>query len=144
MGKRPDLPSGGFHLPLTADGVYRFEPPVTFSARDAFSFGDVRVQCLADPGGIIVTFHVNWDICRRHSAKRVSVDQGEGNMHLVDYVDGALEHREVCRAVDTAPHVLFVGTSTASMFNEELQANAPFLEDIMALHATDVFSKCSS
>ena len=32
VGERPDLPNAGLQLPFTKDGMYRVEPPQTFSA----------------------------------------------------------------------------------------------------------------
>ena len=51
---------------------------------------------------------------------------------------------EVLDPVDRAPHVLIAGTPPASMFNEKLQIDLLFLDDIIALHVTGVFPRNSS
>ena len=61
-------------------------------------------------------------------------------MHLVNYVDEVLEHCDLCRARDKAPHVPIAGTTTAPMSNETLQVDL-FSEDIIALRASDAYSK---
>ena len=60
-------------------------------------------------------------------------------MHLLNYVDEALEHCEVCRAY----HVPNVGTSTGPMFSEKLQLDLIFLDDSSALNVIYACSKYS-
>ena len=54
---RLDLANGGLHLPHSEDGLYRFEPPQTFSACKAVTSGDARGGRLADPNKIITRMH---------------------------------------------------------------------------------------
>ena len=61
---------------------------------------------------------MNWGHASAKPLKRVLADSDGGDMHLLNYVDGALEQREVCRAFDKGPHVpIFMRGSTVSMFN---------------------------
>ena len=75
---------------------------------------------------------------------RVSVGSEGGNLHVLRYVDKVSGRCEVCRSLDCTPHVAPSGTPTVSMFNERLQIDLLFLDDIVALHRMDVFSKNSS
>ena len=68
-------------------------------------------------------------------------DSGGGNSHLVDFVDDVLERGDVCRAFDQAPHVPHAGDSVGSMFNAKAQVDLLFLDDLLASHAMDMFSK---
>ena len=71
------------------------------------------------------------------------MDSDGSNMHLLTCVDGVLERREVCQALDKAPHDPAAGASSVAMFNVELRANPLFLDDIIADRAMAVFSKYS-
>ena len=64
-------------------------------------------------------------------------------MHPLTYVDEAAEQCEVCRSIDTAPHVPLAETCDASRFNEELRADLLFSGNLIALRAVDVSSKSS-
>ena len=68
----------------------------------------------------------------------VLVDSNGENMHLVNYVNGVLERRSICRALENAPHVPIAGTSTVSTLNGELQVNMLFRQDTIALHTMGV------
>ena len=59
--KRPDLRNGGLRLPVTEDGLYRFEPPRVFPACTAAAPGDARDESASDPRTTITKLHVNWD-----------------------------------------------------------------------------------
>ena len=63
--------------------------------------------------------------------------------HLVDQVGKVLETCDVCRACDKAPHVPIAGTTTASAVNEKVQVDLLFLDDLLVVHAMDIFSKYS-
>ena len=63
--------------------------------------------------------------------------------HLATHVDAALGDCDVWRVFDKAPHVPIAGTSTASALNEEVRADPLSLDDITALRAMDMPSKCS-
>ena len=73
--------------------------------------------------------------------KRSLADQDGGNFHLVDNADEVLEQCEVCRAFDKAPHVLAVGTSTASMSDEKAQVDLMFSGNLIDPHAMDMYPK---
>ena len=62
---------------------------------------------------------------------------------LIQHVDEVASQRDTCKAFEKAPHIPISGTSTVSMFNERLQMDLLFLDDIIALHIMDVFSKYS-
>ena len=61
--------------------------------------------------------------------------------HLVNQVDKVLETSDVCRAFDKAPHIPIAGTTAVSAFNEKVEVDLPFLDDLIVVHAMDVFSK---
>ena len=63
--------------------------------------------------------------------------------HLANRVNQVLETCDVCGAFDKAPHVPIAGTATVSAFNEKVQADLLFLDDLIVAHAMDVFSKYS-
>ena len=62
---------------------------------------------------------------------------------MVNFVDDVLDHCDVCRAFDEAPHVPVAGTHAVSMFNEKVHVDPLFLDDLIAVHAMDMFSKYS-
>ena len=67
-----------------------------------------------------------------------------GYMHLVNYVDAALEHCAVCRSFDKAPHARLAGISTISTFNGKLRGDLSPWGDIMLygeLHSMDLYSE---
>ena len=64
-------------------------------------------------------------------------------MHLITCADEVLARCEVFHAFEKAPHVPEAGTSTVAMFNEKLQVELLFFDDVMALHVMDVYSKSS-
>ena len=51
---------------------------------------------------------------------------------------GALEHCEVCRCFEKAPHVSIEGASTVSTLDGKLQVDILFLNDLIASRAMDV------
>ena len=59
------------------------------------------------------------------------------------YVEEVLDKCDVRRAFDQASHVPIAGTPAVAMLNEQLQADLMFLDDIIALHSTDVAPKYS-
>ena len=99
--------------------------------------------CLPDPEKIVVKSHVNSGHASAQQLKRVLVDSGGGNMHMVKYVGAALGKRDACRPFGAAPHVPIAKSPTLPMFNGELQVDPLFLGDLIALRVIDVFSKYS-
>ena len=57
------------------------------------------------------------------------------------FADEVLEHWDVWKALEEAPHVPIAGASPASMFNEKVQVGLPFCDDIIALRAMDISPK---
>ena len=90
------------------------------------------------PKTILLTIHFDWGRASAQQPKRVSVDLDGGNMHLADFADEVFERCEVCRTAAKAPHVPIVGTSAAPTFNGNLQVDLLSLDDVVALHASDV------
>ena len=143
MDQRPDLSDGGLHLPLKESGLLRFSTPKKFVACTAVTLRDAQDEGVEDPKKIIMKLHANWGHASASQLKRILVDSDSGMSHLVAHVDGVLDTCEVCRAFDKAPHLPIAGTSSVSCFNERVQVDLLFLDDILAAHAMDVFSKYS-
>ena len=130
-------------MPLSEDGLYRFEPPRVLPACAAVTLGDARDGSASDHRKVITKLHVNRGHASSHQLKRVLVESDGGNSHSANHVDEVLEQCKVCRAFDEAPHVLIAGTATASMFNEKVQAETLFLGDIFASRPMDMYSRNS-
>ena len=143
MDQRPDLSDGGLHLPLKESGLLRFSTPKKFVACTAVTLRDAQDEGAEDPKKIIMKLHANWGHASASQLKRILVDSDGGMSHLVAHVDSVLGNCEVCRAFDKAPHLPIAGTSSVSCFNERVQVDLLFLDDIIAAHAMDVFSKYS-
>ena len=143
MDQRPDLSDGGLHLPLKESGLLRFATPKKFVACAAATLREAQDEGAADPKKIIMKLHANWGHASANQLKRILVDSDSGMSHLVAHVDSVLENCEVCRAFDKAPHLPIAGTSSVSCFNERVQVDLLFLDDIIAARAMDVFSKYS-
>ena len=60
-------------------------------------------------------------------------------MHLRTCVDEVSEQRDICRAVDMAPHVPIAGAAAVSTFYEKLQADLLFPDDLFASNAIVAF-----
>ena len=56
-------------------------------------------------------------------------------------MEKVLQQCDVCRAFEKDPHLLEAGTSSASAFNEKTQLGLPFLDDTIARHAMEPYSK---
>ena len=65
-------------------------------------------------------------------------------MGLLDYAEVVLGQCGTCRASDEVLHIPIAGASTASPLSEKLRVGVLFLDDPIALCATDVCSKYSS
>ena len=85
--------------------------------------------------------NVNWSHAPARQLRRVLVDSDGRNMHLLTFVDEVSGRREACTAIDRGPHVPIAGTPAFPTFNEKLQVDLVSSDDLIALHATDVFSK---
>ena len=82
---------------------------------------DARDDCISEPKKIIAKLHANWGHAAASRLKRVLADSECGNSNLVNFADDVLEHCDVCKAYEKAPHVPIAGTSPASTFNEKVQ-----------------------
>ena len=122
------------------NGRSRHPQARTSSACEAMTLGDATDGRQSDPNKIIMSLHVNWGHASARQSKRVLVELGGDNMHLLTCVDAVLGQREVCRSFEKARHVSVAGTSTAPMLNETLRKDLLFLGDILFSHATDAFS----
>ena len=58
---RPNLSDVGLHLPLTDDGVRRFEPRQTFSASGAVTLRGAMDGCPPDTNQVSMKLNVNWE-----------------------------------------------------------------------------------
>ena len=141
--RAPDLSDGGFHLPCTQEGLYHFGPPLSSAACEAVFLGDAEDCRLTDSKKIATNLFVNRGHASALQVKRVLVYPGGNNTHLSASLDEVLAQCEVCQAVDKAPHAPAAGTSTAATFDEKLEADLLFPDDIIALHGTDVIPKYS-
>ena len=101
--KRPDLANDGLPLPLTEDVLYRFEPPQTFSARNAVTLGGARAWWLSETEKIVWKLLAHQGPASARQPKRVNGDSDGGETHLATSVDEALEHCKVHRNCDEAP-----------------------------------------
>ena len=127
--------------PFANDGLLYLAPPKDVSACTAVTLGDARDDSVSDHRKIIMKLHVNWGHASAHQLERVMVDSEEGNSRFADFADEVLEQCETCRAFDKATHVPISGTSTVSMFNEEVQVDPHLLDDIIARRAMEMFPK---
>ena len=112
--KRPNLANGGLHLLHEEAGLYRFDPPRTFSARKGGTWGGATNSCLSDPKTRITGAQVNGGHSSALHVERVLADCDGETAGLVNYVASELEHCEICRAIQKTPHIPIAGTSTAS------------------------------
>ena len=76
--------------------------------------------------------HINWGHASVTQIKRVLVDAEGGAQPLIQHVNEVASQRDTCKAFEQAPHIPISGTSTVSMFNERLQIDLLFLDDIIA------------
>ena len=117
---------GGLRLPCSEDGLYRFGPPHTFSARRAVTLGGAMDGNLPDRRKLIGKLHVNWGHASAQQSSRLSVNLDGANPHSANSVGEVLEQRDVCRSFDTAAHVPITGAPTIPMLNEKLQIELLF------------------
>ena len=119
LEKRSDLSDGGLHLPFMKDGLLRFVLPEDFSASTAVTLGGARDDSVSDPRKIFTTLHVNWGRFSANQLQLVLADSDGIDSHLANFADEVIEHREVCRASDKAPHVPIAGSPAVSMSKGE-------------------------
>ena len=67
----------------------------------------------------------------------VDITGWELNMRFANYVDGASEHCDACRAFDGASCIQLVGTTEVSMPDAKVQVVFLLLGDLVALSAID-------
>ena len=87
--------------------------------------------------------HINWGRASATQIKRVLADAEGDTQSLIQHVDDVVSSRDARKAFGRAPHIPISGTSSVSMFNERLQMDLLFLDAVVALRITDVFSKYS-
>ena len=129
--------------PPTSPSALSFQTPQFFSACKAVILRDAGSGEISDPNKVIMKLHINWGHVSGTQFKRVLVDAEGDTQSLLQHVDGVGSQCDTCKAFDKAPHIPISGTSTVSMFNERLQMDLLFLDDIIAWHIMDVFSKYS-
>ena len=130
-------------MPPVESGLLRFVPPIEFPACATATLGDAGGDSISEPTKICSKLHVRWVRASANQLTRVLVDSDGGMPHLANYVDEVLENCEVRWAPDKAPHVPIAGTCAVSMFTQKAQVDLPFLGDLTALRAMDVFPKYS-
>ena len=135
------MSDGGLHLPYTPDGLYRFETPLAVAACNAAALGDAEDCSLTDPKKIVMKLHANWGHASEQQLKREVLDSAGNNAHLLTCLGEELAQCGFCQAFQSAARIPAAGASTVAIFNEKLPADLRFLDDIIALHVTDVFSK---
>ena len=114
-----------------------------FSACKAGTLRDAGNPERADPKKIITKLHINGGHASATRIKRALVDAEGDRQALIQHVDEVVSQCETCQAFAEAPHLPIAGTSQVAMFNERLQMDLLFFDDIIALHIMDVFSKYS-
>ena len=126
-------------MPLKGSGLIRFSPPRELSARTVVTLGDAQDDSISDPKKITMKLHANRGYASATQLKRVPVDSAGGMSHLVNQVGQVLETCDVCRAFDKAPHIPIAGATAVSAFNEKVQVDLLFVDDLVVVHAMDVF-----
>ena len=66
---------------------------------------------------IVRKLRVNWEHAAADESERVLVDAGDVSIVALNAADDVVSHRDVCTAVDKAPHVPFASTSSVSALN---------------------------
>ena len=127
--------------PLLHKGRAVLNPLRLFRNAKLLPWGMQGTDVSRHPKKIIMKLRVIWGRASALQLGRASAVSGMGNMHLPNYVDGELEHCEVCRPVYRAPHAPSAGTSTVFVRNGKLHVDLLFLVDLVVLRAMDVSSK---
>ena len=137
MEKRPDLSDEGSHLPLVESGLTRSAPPREFSACGAVTLGDAQDDSISDPKKIIMKSHSSWG----HASAWLT----RMEVRLIWWTMWKRCWRPVTcvRPLIRRIAFQFSGSTTASAFNEKVQVDLLFLDDLIVMHAMDVFSKYS-
>ena len=91
----------------------------------------------ADPKKIVMNLRVNRGHASAQQLKQVSVDPDGDNTHAPTSVYEVMAQREVCGALDKAPNV----PPRNPCLIKKMQVDLVFLDDPIALRATDVPSK---
>ena len=87
--------------------------------------------------------HVNWGHASSQKLKR-TMAEAEGRANgLIPFADDVVRECEACRAFGAAPAIPVARASSASAFNEKVQADLLLLGDITVLHVLDLFSRYS-
>ena len=92
---------------------------------------------------ILMKLHVSGGHASAKQLERALARSEGVNAHSITCVEDAAGQCELCQAFDKAPHAPVAGTSTVALFNEELQVDLLFLDDITALHILEVHFRYS-
>ena len=87
--------------------------------------------------------HLNWDHASAHQLTRILVYAEGANYRLWGCVGEVATQCEARPACEKAAYPPTAGTSSASFFNEKIQAGLCFLGDVIARHVADARSKYS-
>ena len=85
--------------------------------------------------------HSSWGHASARQLKRVPGDAGCDNQGILGREGEVLKPHEVCRAFNTVPHSPAADTSSETSLNEKLQAELPYSDDAIALHAAGTYPK---
>ena len=86
---------------------------------------------------------MNWGHASPQQLKRTLAEADGKADGLIPLADDVVRECEICRAFDVAPAIPVAGTSSVSSFNERVQVDPPFSDDLIALHVPDLFSRYS-
>ena len=97
-----------------------------------------------DARGIARKLRVNWDQASAHRLKRVLMADERPNKRRLDSEDEVVGQCEVRQASDEVTHPPAAGASSVTPFDEKLQVDFLFLDDVAASRAMDMCSKQSA
>ena len=103
--------------------------------------GDAADSSLPDPTEILEKLLLKRGHAPPRRMKRAPVASDRGAMDLLRYMDEVLRRCGMCGALEAAPHLPNAGSSSASSFNGNLQADLLCPDDAIALHSKDVYSR---
>ena len=71
--------------------------------------------------------HPNWGHASANHLKQISATAEGANERLLARADEVVNQREVCQALEKAPHLPVAGSSPVLTFDEKIQVDLPFL-----------------
>ena len=111
------MSKGRLRLPYPKDGLYQFDPPCAFSARNAVTLGEALDGSLSDSTKMLKRLHFDMGHSSAQKLRRVVADSSGETVGSVNYVYEVSERSTICRAFDKAPHIPTAGASMVSTFN---------------------------